>query len=134
MNGWLKSTLSFLLGAIILVTGSGVSLAKMVCAKSGSTSITLNVPDDCCTHEHEHAPVTIEEKCCDISNMHLDIMQYIVSATQNIQKSVVSVDVPAITFSFDSYSEIVSAVVREHCDTELKDSPPIRILTGTFII
>ena len=66
--------------------------------------------------------------------MHIDALQYLVSSSQNIQKSMVFVEIPAIAFSFDSYSEIVSAVVREHCDTELADAPPIRILTRTFII
>lgn len=134
MNRWLKSFVSILLGAMILFTGSSVSLAKMVCAKSGATSITLNKPDECCVHDHEHAPFNFEEKCCDVSSMHLDALQYIVTSSQNIQKSVLFIEVPAVAFSFDSYSEIVSAVAREHCETELADSPPIRILTGTFII
>jgi hypothetical protein len=134
MNRWLKSIVSVFLGVIILLTGSSVTLAKMVCLKSGYTSITLNKPDDCCKHEHEHAPVNIEEKCCDLSSMHLEALQYLSSSSQNIQKSMVFIEVPALQFSFDSFSEIVSAVVREHCDTELAASPPIRILTGTFRI
>lgn len=134
MNRWLKSIVALFLGVIILLTGTSLTLAKMVCLKSGYTSITFNKPDDCCKHEHEHAPVTIEEKCCDVSSMHLEALQYLISSSQNFEKSTVFVEVPAVAFNFDSYSEIVSSVVREHCDTELAKSPPIRILTGTFII
>jgi hypothetical protein len=134
MKRWLKSVVSVFLGIIILVAGSSVTLAKMVCLKSGYTSITLNEPDDCCKHEHEHAPFTFEEKCCDVSSMHLEALQYLVSSSQNIEKLQAFIEVPAVAFNFDSYSEIVSSVTREHCDTELADSPPIRILTRTFII
>lgn len=134
MNSWSKSCLAIFLGVIILLTGSSLTLAKMVCLKSGYTSITLNKPDDCCKHEHEHAPFTLEEKCCDVSSMHIDVLQYLTSSSQNIQKSMVCVEVPTLTFHFDSYSEIVSAVVREHSDKELTSLPPIRILTRTFII
>lgn len=130
----LKSVVSILLGALILVTGSGVTLAKMVCLKSGHTEITLNIPDDCCKHEHAHAPVTIEEKCCDITNMNVDILQYVVSATQNIQKSFVAIEIPAATFNYDSYSEIVTVVFREHAETENLTFPPIRVLHRTFLI
>lgn len=119
---------------MILLAGSGVSLAKMACVKSGNTLITLNQPDDCCKHEHEHAPVTIEEKCCDVSSMHIDALQYLASSSQNIQKSFVSVEVPSASFNFDAFSEVVSTVFRTHADTELTSAPPIRILTRTFLI
>ncbi len=136
MNRWLKSTLSILLGAMILVTGSGVSLAKMVCAKSGYTSISINVPDDCCKHEHEHAPVTIEEKCCDISNMKIDILQYVVSATQNIEKSVVWFDVSSALSAFD-YAQSDNSVcieLRRFSFPHESSYPPVRIFTKSFLI
>lgn len=136
MNRWLKSTLSILLGVIILVTGSGVSLAKMVCVKSGYTSITINVPDDCCQHEHEHAPVTIEEKCCDISSMHVDILQYVVSATQNIQKSFVSIEVPSTLsdFGYAQSDNAVAADFRNFSSPPESSYPPVRIFTKSFLI
>jgi hypothetical protein len=136
MKFWFKSTLSIFLCAMILVTGSGVSLAKMVCVKSGYTSITINVPDDCCKHEHPHAPVTLEEKCCDISGMHVDILQYVVSATQNIQKSFVAIEVPSLSSDLD-YAQ--SDNIASHSSSVFRDQPkssfpPIRILTRTFLI
>jgi hypothetical protein len=134
MKSWLKPSLAVVLGILILLAGSGISLAKMACVKSGYTSITLNEPDDCCQHEHEHAPVSFEEKCCDISSMHIEALQYLNSSSQNIQKSFVSIAIPAVAFHSDAYSETVSAVAREHCDTEFTSSPPIRILTRTFLI
>ena len=133
MNRWLKSTLSILLGVMILATGSGLSLAKMVCLKSGYTQITLSGPDDCCQHEHEHAPVTIEEKCCDISSMDVDMLQYLVSATQNIQKSV-AVEIPNNLFCFDSFEVVRSSQLREQTLSLECSAPPIRILTKSFLI
>lgn len=134
MNPLVKSTLSVLLSIMMLVTGSGVSLAKMVCVKSGYTTISVSDPDECCKHEHKHPPVTIEEKCCDISSVHISALQYLTTASQNIQKSLTCVELPALSFNFDVHSDVVSSVVREHCDTELTDSPPIRVLTGNFLI
>lgn len=134
MNSWSKSCIAVFLGVVILLAGSSLTLAKMVCLKSGATLITLTIPEDCCGHDCEGAPVTIDEKCCDISSMHIETLQYLISSSQNIQKSTVCVEVPALTYYFDSYSEIVSAVVREYGDTELTSHPPIRILTGTFLI
>jgi len=136
MNRWLKSTLSIVLGVMILVTGSGVSLAKMVCVKSGYTSISLNTPDDCCKHEHEQAPVTIEEKCCDISSMHVDILQYVVSATQNIEKSFVSIEVPSVLSALcTAWSDNKLSADIRRCSLPVESSyPPVRILTKSFLI
>jgi len=134
---WFKSTISILLGVLILLTGSGISLAKMNCLKSGATEITWNTPDDCCKHEHGHAPVTIEEKCCDISNVNIDILQYITSATQNLQKSLVWFDVPSTLSFFGSAQNDKVCLTRFWKPQDLPDdssSPPIRIFTKTFLI
>lgn len=135
MKTWLKSTLSILLGIMILVTGSGVSLAKMVCLKSGYTQITLNEPDDCCQHEHNYAPVTIEEKCCDISSLSIELYQYLNSATQSIEKtlSIVEVASPS-TITFASYSNVITTHFREYCDPPESSIPPIRIFSKSFLI
>lgn len=136
MKIWFKAIISVFLGVLILITGSGISLAKMVCLKSGYTEITLNTPDECCKHEHEHAPVTIEEKCCDISNVNVDILHYIVSASQHIEKSVVWT-FSQETLSFPDFSRIYNASSENHRNylfpPELS-SPPLRVFTKTFLI
>lgn len=134
MNHWLKSSISILLCVLILATGSGLSFAKMVCLKSGYTQISLNEPDDCCKHEHEHAPMTIEEKCCDISSMDISILQYLASATQNIQKSDVAVEVPTSLVSFDTFNVVLDSKFREHNAPLETSAPPIRIFTKSFLI
>lgn len=135
MKFWLKSSLSIVIGIMILLAGSGFSLAKMVCLKSGYTQISLNEPDDCCKHEHEHAPVTIEEKCCDISNISIEVFQYLNSATQTVQKSFAS----AVFFSPNGLSvQSTSTVSTNQCSGPALppdiDEPPIRILTKSFLI
>lgn len=136
MNRWLKSTLSILLGVMILLTGSGVSLAKMVCVKSGYTSITINVPDDCCNHEEQHAPVTIEEKCCDISSMHIAMLQYLTSVTQNIQKSITWFDITSTLSVLDCTrtDKAVTIELRRFCFPPDSSYPPVRIFTKSFLI
>jgi hypothetical protein len=133
MKRWLKSSISIFLGILILVTGSGLSLAKMVCVKSGYTQITLSEPDDCCKHEHEHWPVTLEEKCCDISSMDVAMLQYLVSSTQNIQKHIV-IEVPTQLFCFDTFEVVVNTQFNEHNSSLEPSAPPIRIFTKSFLI
>lgn len=136
MNRWLKSIVALFLGVIILLTGTSLTLAKMVCLKSGYTSITFNKPDDCCKHEHEHAPVTIEEKCCDVSSMHLEALQYLVSSSQNIQKSFVAIEVtsPLSTFGYAQFDNAFLNHARRLSLPIASSYPPIRILTRTFLI
>jgi hypothetical protein len=133
---WFKSAISILLGILILLTGSGISLAKMNCLKSGDIEITWNTPDDCCKHEHAHAPVTIEEKCCDISSVNIDILHYVVSATQNIQKSLAWFDVSSTlsVLDFGQNDKVVSTIIRQYTIPPGSSSPPIRIFTKTFLI
>jgi hypothetical protein len=136
MNRWLKSIISVFLGAMILFAGSSVTLAKMACAKSGNTSITLNKPDDCCKHEHGHAPFALEEKCCDVSSMHLEALQYLVSSSQNIQKSMVCIDVASSlsAFGYAQSDNGTSIELRRHAVTLDYSYPPVRIMNRTFII
>lgn len=135
MNRWLKSIVALFLGVIILLTGTSLTLAKMVCLKSGYTSITFNQPDECCKHEHADAPVTIDEKCCDVSSMHLEALQYLISSSQNIQKSFVAIEVaPLSIFDYTRFDNSVSNQVRRFSIPIESSLPPIRILTGTFLI
>lgn len=136
MKTWLKSSISLVLGILILLTGSGISLAKMNCLKSGFIAITLNTPDDCCKHEDSNAPVTIDEKCCDISNMNVDILHYVVSATQNFHKSIQSADLPsAITINdYTRADAVVTLILQRYADPCAASAPPLRILTKSFLI
>jgi hypothetical protein len=131
---WLKSAIAIFLGVIILITGSGVSIAKMVCAKSGHTAITLNVPDDCCKHAHEHAPVTLEEKCCDVSNLNVEALQYVNATQHNIEKSIDFIELPSLDFGVTAYTDVITVKFREHAAPEKISTPPVRIFTKSFLI
>lgn len=134
MKSWLKSGIAILLGAIILLMGSGVSIAKMVCLKSGHTAITLNKPDDCCKHEHEHAPVELEEKCCDVSSLNVEALQYVSAAQQNIVKSIDFVELPSLDFGIAAFTDVVTLKFREHAVPQDLSIPPVRIFTKSFLI
>lgn len=132
---WAKSTISIFLGILILVTGSGVSLAKMVCLKSGYTQFSLNEPDDCCPHADEVPAISFEEKCCDISSMNVDVLHYLVSATQSIEKSVAVFDVPTgIVFDFVSLQHVNTSQFCDLADPPELSTPPIRIFAKSFLI
>lgn len=135
MNRWLKGIVTILLSALILLGGSGISLAKMVCLKSGYTEITLNTPDECCAHEHEHAPVTIEEKCCDISNMSVDLENFITSNYSQIIKTDYWLPVAfLINFDFFTFSEAsLFNFNSRNADPDLS-GPLVRILIQSFQI
>lgn len=135
MKAWLKSAISIFLGMLILVTGSGISLAKMVCLKSGHIEFSLNEPDDCCPRSEHKADVTIDEKCCDISSINVDVLHYIVSATQSIEKSVALFDIPSgIVFDFVSLEHVNTSHFCGLSDPPELSTPPIRIFTKSFLI
>jgi hypothetical protein len=134
MKSWFKSSIAVLLGAVILLMGSGMSLAKMVCVKSGHTAITLNIPDDCCKHEHEHAPANIEEKCCDVSSLNVEALQYLNSTQHSIVKSIEFIELPSPDRGIIAYEEIITAQFREHSVPENLSIPPVRIFTKSFQI
>lgn len=135
MNRWLKGIVTVFLSTLILLGGSGISLAKMVCLKSGYTEITLNTPDDCCAHEHEHAPVTIEEKCCDISNMSVDLENFIASSSSQIIKT--DYWFPAaflIHFDFFTFRNASLFNCNVHNPAPDLSGPLVRILIQSFQI
>jgi len=134
MKVWLKGTISIFLGMLILVTGSGISLAKMVCLKSGYTQITLNTPDECCKHEHEHAPVTIESKCCDITSMNVDILHYLVSSSQHLEKSMVWIEITLFQFSSLKIETPIASTDHQYQYPPELSSPDFFVLTKTFLI
>jgi hypothetical protein len=135
MNKWIKIPVTILIAVLILLGGSGISLAKMVCLKSGYTEISLNTPDDCCAHEHEHVPVRIEEKCCDISNMNVDLQQFITSNYNQIVKTDYWLPVAfLINFDFFTFSKASLFNFKTlNADPDLS-GPLVRILIQSFQI
>ncbi len=120
---------------MILFSGAGISLAKMVCLKSGYTEITLNTPDECCEHEHEHAPVTIEEKCCDISNINVDLEQFIASTSSQIVKADYWLPVASmLNFDFITFSKVSLFNFNDADAVPESSGPPVRVLIQSFLI
>lgn len=132
MQSWVKSSVSILLGIMFMLSGGSFSLAKMVCLKSGNSVITVNTPDDCCAHEHEHAPVTIEERCCDISNLNVDALHFLVSSSSHFEKAVTCAALPVYLNSYTAvqFTAEDSAPLQERIPDV--HAPSIRILTKSF--
>ena len=66
MNKVVHSCTSILLSTLILFTGSGLIVGKMVCLKSGYELISLEQAKDCCDDNSNKSK--IDSRCCDISN------------------------------------------------------------------
>ncbi len=135
MKIWFKASVSIFLGILILITGSGISLAKMVCLKSGYTSITLTTPDDCCGESEHPEDSVIEEKCCDISNVNVDVLHYLVASTQTLEKSIGWFVLPSrLVADFGSFEQLITTTFRRNIFPPTIFAPPMRILTKTFLI
>lgn len=134
MQSLLKTSVSVFLCVLMLAAGSGLSLAKMICAKSGHVAISLSVPDGCCKHEAEQSASAFKEKCCDVSTMQIEKLQYINAASHNIEKSVDFIQLPSLDFGVTAYTDVVSVKFREHAVQKKLCSPPVRIFTKSFLI
>lgn len=66
MNKVVHICTSILLSTLILFTGSGLIVGKMVCLKSGYELISLEQAKDCCDDDSNKSK--IDSRCCDISN------------------------------------------------------------------
>ncbi|MDQ3110059.1 MAG: hypothetical protein M3R17_09205 [Bacteroidota bacterium] len=84
MNKAVRISTSLLLSLLLLVSGSGLIIGKMVCLKSGYTQITTNEAKDCCLHEEGKA--SFEDQCCAVNNISFQ-QQHFVSQNQQVIKS-----------------------------------------------
>ncbi len=136
MKIWFKSAVSIVLGILILLSGSGITLAKMVCLKSGSVSISFAAPEDCCGEEDCDDQAVIEERCCDISNVSIAVLEYVGASTQSFEKSNIWFNAPIILPLLDcarSDKNAMHTIFLKNQPPKLF-SPPIRIFTKTFLI
>lgn len=62
----IKVIFNIFLATSIVVFSCGLGIGKMVCLSSGDVSVELFNIEDCCGEPE--AGVSLEEKCCDISN------------------------------------------------------------------
>lgn len=82
MKSWFKTGMIFILGLLILLSTGGFSLAKMICLKSGYTTISFNTPEDCCKDREQKTVFSFKAKCCDISTLNIHALQYLATAQQ----------------------------------------------------
>lgn len=82
MSKAFRITLSLLLSGLILVSGSGLIIGKMVCLRSGHTVIVPQKMEDCCKTaddccEEETAPeFAFEGECCDVKNLAFEAYDF----------------------------------------------------------
>ena len=75
MNKIVRISTSLLLSLLILVSGSGLIIGKMVCLKSGYVQISANEAKDCCTDEE--LQTQFNDQCCAISNFSFQQQQFV---------------------------------------------------------
>jgi hypothetical protein len=75
----LRHTLTFLLAAIMLVSGSGIVLGKMICLKTGREIVKINsAVDSCCTDEEQETE--FEKACCTFINYSIATDNFVQSS------------------------------------------------------
>jgi hypothetical protein len=82
MKRFFRLTILLTLTALVLFTGSGFTLSKMLCVGSGKVKYSLTEQDDCCKGEKETA--TLESKCCDVSNQLIKIDSFKLDKSFNL--------------------------------------------------
>jgi hypothetical protein len=98
----LHISLSILLSTIILVSGSGLTIGKMVCLKSGHKIISAKEAKDCCTDGINTA--SIKDQCCDVSNFNFHPNNFLVSGNFTLKS-------PAAVQLFLSAENFQSALI-----------------------
>ncbi len=82
MSKAFRISVSLLLSCLILVSGSGLIIGKMVCLRSGHTVIVPQKMEDCCKTaddccEEETAPeFAFEGECCDVKNLAFEAFDF----------------------------------------------------------
>lgn len=75
MNKLVRISTSLLLSVLILVSGSGLIIGKMVCLKSGYVQISANEAKDCC--DDEEIATEFTDQCCAITNLTFHQQQFV---------------------------------------------------------
>jgi hypothetical protein len=82
MSKAFRITVSLMLSCLILVSGSGLIIGKMVCLRSGYTVIVPQKMEDCCKTvddccEEGTAPAfAFEGECCDVKNLAFEAYDF----------------------------------------------------------
>lgn len=84
MNKFIRISTSLLLSILILVSGSGLVIGRMVCLKSGYVQIAANEVKDCC--DDENITTEFADQCCAISNVAFH-QQHFISQNQLLIKA-----------------------------------------------
>lgn len=117
MKSIFRSGLALVLALVLLAAGSGMTIGRMVCLKSGRSFVKLEPLNDCCA-ERGQGKATIGEHCCSIQNFVLQTDQFV------FQK--ISFDqLPAIlpVFSFAAQDFITTLHIQQ-APFVVADQPP----------
>lgn len=69
-----KNILPSLFAILFLVLSFNVSINKMVCLKSGLTTVSINDNKDCCKEDSSQS--TLKAACCDFLNFSINLKEY----------------------------------------------------------
>lgn len=71
----IRISVSILLSAIILLSGSGLIIGKMTCLKSGHEFFSAKQAKDCCGDESTQT--SLKGKCCDLKNIAFQSQNFV---------------------------------------------------------
>lgn len=76
-----KKITSLCLVIVLLLSGLGFTINKMVCLKSGKTKISFTHVTDCC-NKKQSSQSRIKSNCCDLKNTTFDLDDF--SSSKNV--------------------------------------------------
>jgi hypothetical protein len=117
MKTLFRSSLAFFLVLVLLAAGSGATIGRMVCLKSGRSIVRLQPVNDCCA-ERTQKTSTIGDHCCSIQNFVLQTDQYLFQKISFDQPLAI---LPAISFAAQDW---MTALQARHASFFVADRPP----------
>ncbi|CAN5316304.1 hypothetical protein BH09BAC5_BH09BAC5_11160 [soil metagenome] len=123
MNKLVRISTSLLLSLLILVSGSGLIIGKMVCLKSGMVIISANEAKDCC--EKEDGKSAIKDNCCAINNITFQQQHFVGQNQLVVNSSAFSIPV--------SVPEYISPILQNNYFSShlLFTSDPPELISGS---
>ncbi len=119
---------------IILVSGSGLVIGKMVCLKSGVVLLSTTEAKDCC--KDESGKTEFKGQCCDLNNLTFQHHQFVSQNQVQIKCSQISSPIlyQELLFSVPKFSNSKFKSTKYQDPPDLLSANSQLSLLGTFRI
>ena len=77
MKNVIHSLSVLLLGGLVLLVNSGLSISVMACHMSGESEWAIGAMDDDCCEDKSHSDFELSSKCCDANVLDFNSSQFL---------------------------------------------------------